>query len=153
MEILIIAKSLSLFLSNELGVTKMPSNLVLGKIDISALLKAKAMLDIAISTAKSPLEIAGAIQCFEFSYELAWKTMRRILISKGIETQSPRDTFREAGLNKLIADPRPWFEFISKRNLTIHTYDSDLANEIFKFLPTFRSELNEFINNIQALSS
>lgn len=122
-----------------------------GEISISALLKAKAMLDNAIAVAGSPLEKTGAIQCFEYSYELAWKTMKRILAYNGIETSSPRDAFREAARIKLITDPEVWFIFIKKRNMTSHTYNFDLAEEVFDFLPEFQAELSQFIQYIQTL--
>ena len=37
----------------------------------------------ALQVAKSDLEKAGTIQYFEFTYELAWKTLKRILNGRG----------------------------------------------------------------------
>jgi nucleotidyltransferase substrate binding protein (TIGR01987 family) len=122
-----------------------------GEIDISSLLKAKAMLDEALTIAKSPLEKTGTIQCFEYCYELAWKTMKRILHYRGLTPCTPRDTFRDAVNSGLIADPEVWFAFMAKRKLTVHTYRIDLAQEIFDFLPSFQSELNTFIATITCL--
>ena len=59
---------------------------------------------------------AGAIQAFEFCFELSWKTIKRILSQKGVDVRSPRDAFREAATNNLIDDPKIWFQFIEKRN-------------------------------------
>src|SRR4029077_12910616 len=92
-------------------------------------------------------EQAGAIQSFEFSYELAWKAMKRILEKRGVEVQSPRDTFREAARNKLINDPEPWFVFLEKRNLTSHTYKEETALSIIRILPVFSKALQEFLQN------
>lgn len=91
---------------------------------------------------------AGAIQAFEFCFELAWKTIKRILSKKGIEVRSPRDAFREAATNNLIDDPTIWFQFIEKRNQTSHTYDETTAIEIEKIFPTFSYELTTLIQRI-----
>lgn len=130
----------------------MNQTIILGTLDITPLLNASAMLDEALKQAQSKLEQAGAIQHFEFCYELAWKTMRRILLQKGLEANSPRDVFRLAAQNNLIKNPEPWFETIRRRNLTTHTYDREIAEAIFTWLPVFQSELKTFIETIKKLS-
>lgn len=131
----------------------MQQKIILNDIDITPLLKAKEKLDEAVRTARSELEKTGAIKCFEYCYELSWKLMRKILFKRGIETASPREAFREAGANKIIDDVELWFDFITKRNLTSHTYDEELADEVFKFLPTFQKAVNTFILNATNMKS
>lgn len=127
-------------------------DLILNKIDISNLKKAFAQLSNAILIAKSELERAGAIQCFEYNYELAWKTARKILIALGKDAaNNPRMVFRDAAQNNLISDPEIWFQFIEYRNQTVHIYNERVAKEIFDILPTFRDELSDFINRLEAL--
>src|SRR5438132_7332187 len=109
----------------------MNDQIIFNDINITPLLHARDRLDLAIKIAKSELEKTGAIKCFEYCYELSWKLMKKILLKKGIETNNPRDAFREAGINHLVNDPEMWFDFILKRNLTSHTYDEQLASEIF----------------------
>ncbi len=127
------------------------NKLILGNIDIRPLLKASQFLQHGIDEAKTALEKAGAIQAFEFCYELAWKTMKRILAYRGVEEASPREVFRAAGREKLIDNVELWFEFVKKRNLTVHAYNLEVANEIFIFLPAFMTELDQFIKKIQLL--
>lgn len=127
------------------------SNLILGEIDITPLLEAKKTLDFGIANAKSDLEKAGAIQAFEYTYELCWKTMKRILANQNIETSIPKDIFRTAAQFNLIEDAETWFEFIKKRNETTHTYNKKTAEEIFRFLPTFQKEAGKFVDKIQTL--
>lgn len=124
---------------------------ILGHLSIDSLLKAQAFLSNAICNAHSELEKAGAIQAFEIAYELSWKTMKRILAFRGIETNSPRETFRLAATERLIDDIPVWFNVMEKRNLTVHVYNADVAKEVFDFLPVFAAELNKFIATIQAL--
>ena len=127
------------------------SNLILGTIDITSLFEAKKTLDFGIANAKSDLEKAGAIQAFEYTYELCWKTMKRILTNQNIETSIPKDIFRTAAQFNLIEDAEIWFTVIKKRNETVHTYNRETAGEIFRFLPTFQKEVEKFIKKIQTL--
>ena len=126
-------------------------NEILGCIDISSLIKAIGTFKKGLKSAKTELERDGVIQRFEFTYELVWKTLKRILKFKGLEFSSPRDVFRESAKQGLINNIEIWFKFIKKRNLTVHTYNADCANEIFKSLPTFEKELDEFLNLIKEL--
>jgi nucleotidyltransferase substrate binding protein (TIGR01987 family) len=92
---------------------------------------------------------AGAVQAFEICYELAWKTMERFLNEKGVEVNSPKDTFRLAAKEKMIADPEIWFEFQKYRNLTVHTYYADTVERILSIFDTFSAELHHLIKNFQ----
>ena len=125
--------------------------IILNNINIEPLSKAEAFLSGASRDAKSPREKAGAVQGFELCYELAWKTLKRVMAYRGIEVTSPRETFRQAALEKLIDDPELWFDFIRKRNLTVHIYNQKIAEEIFIFLPIFLKEFNRLITVLKGM--
>ena len=74
-------------------------------IDIQPLLDAFASFEEAMGQVTSDLTRDGTIQRFEYTFELAWKTMKRVLRAKGSEVNQPRDVFREAAADQLIADP------------------------------------------------
>jgi nucleotidyltransferase substrate binding protein (TIGR01987 family) len=79
----------------------------------------------------SNLEKQGTIQAFEFTHELAWKTLKDFLQTRGnIEIYGSRDATREAFKNGLIQDGETWMEMIESRNLSSHTYNESVANEI-----------------------
>ncbi len=120
-------------------------------IDIGPLLSAHAQFAQALGIAKSDLEKAGTIQYFEFTFELAWKTLRRILKARGKDLNSPKTVVREAALEGLIADPEVWFGFIDVRNETVHTYRRALAEQIFGRLPAFDSEMLKLIAELKKL--
>ena len=42
------------------------------------------------------LERSGLVQTFEFSFELAWKTLQDLLFYEGYEAQSPRPVIRQS---------------------------------------------------------
>ena len=124
---------------------------ILGNVVISPLLKAFTTFGEAINDAKSKLEKDGAIQRFEYTYELFWKTLKRILEAKGIIVNSPRDVFRESAKLDLIKDPKRWFEFLKLRNLTVHTYNEDFAAELFSKLKHIHQEMSSVLEKIQQL--
>lgn len=121
-------------------------------IDIGPLLLAYEQFRAGVAAARSDLEKAGAIQYFEFTYELAWKTMKRVLANRGKDVNSPRVAFREAALKGLIRDPTPWFGFLQDRNDTVHTYNRDRAEAIFSHLPAFEREMAAFIDSLNQLA-
>lgn len=74
-------------------------------------------------------EVQGLIQCFEYTFELAWKTMKDYLEQEGFEVKSPRGTIQTAFQIQLITDGHVWIDALDKRNLMTHTYDEDVAKE------------------------
>lgn len=120
-------------------------------IDISALLDAYEQFHEAMKVAKSDLDKAGSIQYFEFTYELAWKTLKRILAARGKNLNSQKTVFREAALEKLIEDPELWFDFTKDRNETVHTYNKKIANNIFNDLHLFDKEMAILISKLKSL--
>ena len=120
-------------------------------INIDPLLKAKEVFERFRIDMQNDRDQAGAVQAFEFCYELAWKTMKRVLASRGQETGSPKDTFRKAALEKMIHDPEIWFEFQRKRNLTVHTYEQSNLDLIIDIFDLFSKELEHLIDKIKKL--
>jgi len=92
----------------------------------------------------SELEIAGTIQRFEYTLELAWKTLKAYLESEGfsVKADGPKSIFRKAFEADLIKDGRIFFDMLEKRNMTSHIYRKSIAHEIFiliipKYIPAF----------------
>ena len=117
----------------------------IGEINISPLLKAFSKLEKFRQNNNTEQEKAGNIQSFEYSFELLWKTMKRLLSERGQNANSPRETFRMAGLEGFIEDPEIWFEFLKKRNLTTHTYNEEEIEKIITIFPHFSEEAKKFL--------
>ena len=70
--------------------------------------KAISQLETACSRDEySDLERAGLVQMFEFSFELAWKTLKDLLFSEGYDEKTPRSVIRrsfEVEAQKLIRE-------------------------------------------------
>ena len=77
------------------------------------------------------LEEQGLIQSFEYTYELAWNTLKDYLEIQG-ETgiHGSRDALRLAFRRGLIEDGETWMEMIKSRTLTSHAYSEELCREI-----------------------
>jgi nucleotidyltransferase substrate binding protein (TIGR01987 family) len=72
------------------------------------------------------LEREGTIQRFEYTWELAWKTLRDLLLHSGVQIPSltPANVIRAAFDVGLIADGDAWFAAMKARNQMSHEYDS-----------------------------
>lgn len=79
----------------------------------------------------SDLEVQGLIQAFEFTHELAWKTLKDYLEDQGDSgIHGSRDATRKAFAVGLIEDGELWMEMIQSRNRSSHTYNEKIADEI-----------------------
>jgi nucleotidyltransferase substrate binding protein (TIGR01987 family) len=120
------------------------------KIDIKPLISTRNFLAEIIQNARNDYEKAGAIQAFEVCYELAKNILRKVLLLRAQEVHiTPKEIFRLAGLEGLIPSAEIWFEFAKKRNKTSHTYDGEVAEEIFQSLPNFLYHLDLLIVKLE----
>ena len=130
--------------------------IIVGDIDITSLIRASKTLDEALVRAlkneEDDMLRDACIQRFEYCFELGWKMMKRVLGYQGVEVNSPRQVFRQATKEGLVDGPEPWFEFLEKRNLTVHTYNDDTAAEIWQVLPVFQKKLHILIANLNIFS-
>jgi nucleotidyltransferase substrate binding protein (TIGR01987 family) len=97
----------------------------------------KALKNLEEALAKtdlSKLEKAGVIQIYEFTFELAWKTLKDFLEEKGVDVKFPRDTIKEAFKYELVDDGELWLDMLQKRNLMAHTYDENTAELAFRLI-------------------
>lgn len=94
--------------------------------------KAFAQLENAVEKGDySELERQGLIKAFEFTYELAWNTLKDFLIEGGyVDLIGSKDTIRLAYKVGLIEDGDNWMNMIKSRNLSSHTYNKETAEEI-----------------------
>ena len=87
-------------------------------------------------------EKQGIIQCFEYTYELAWNTLKDFLEDQGYSIIGPRAAITKAFEVGLIEDGHLWLKMLTNRNLSSHTYDEELTNEIVGFI--YNSAYNLF---------
>ncbi|MAT39183.1 MAG: nucleotidyltransferase [Ectothiorhodospiraceae bacterium] len=86
---------------------------------------------------------AGVILYFEFTYELCWKLLKCWLEAnqaKGMMLGiTHKELFRLGAEHGLIDDPERWWFFHECRNRTSHTYNLEIAEEVYdaaiEFIP------------------
>ncbi|WP_417612089.1 nucleotidyltransferase substrate binding protein [Owenweeksia hongkongensis] len=118
--------------------------------------KALAKMEEVVSSKKlsdlSDLEKEGLIQRFEYTYELAWKTLQDLFKHKGYQDiLGPTPVLGQALSDGYITDATNWKRLKKSRELTSHTYDSKTAAEIaegiyshyFKLLLDLAHKLSE----------
>ncbi len=120
------------------------------QVDLTALRMAFARFQEALPLLTDGLRRDGAIQRFEYVLELTWKSVKRVLGARGVDVASPKETFRLAAREALIADPSLWFRFLELRNLASQTYRDVVAAEIAAAFPDFEREVASLLVTLAA---
>lgn len=120
-----------------------------------ALIQLREGVELANQRSLSRLEEQGLIQGFEYTYELAWNTLKDFLLEQGNESvYGARDAIQESFKVGLISDGDLWMEMFKDRNKTSHTYNRQTAKEIsnailntyFKLFNSLEEKFNGFGN-------
>jgi len=101
------------------------------------------------------LEKEGLIQRFEYTFELAWKTLKDKLENDGIVLSkiSPKTVVKTAYEAKYLNSAELWLKMIGDRNLMSHTYDFSKFEEIIltiknQYLLLLNELYSEFLKEI-----
>lgn len=106
--------------------------------------------ELAQKRSLSKLEMLGVIHAFEFTHELAWNVLKDYLDAQGfVGLIGSKNATRQAFKDGLIQDGEAWMDMIKARNLTSHTYKTDIASGIAtdilaRFYPAFSTMANTF---------
>ena len=98
------------------------------------LLNATERLKEALKQEENDIVIDCVLHRFEFTFELAWKTMKDFLEYNGISENigSPREILRRAFESHLIEDGEEWIDMMLARNSLSHLYDEETSRKIYK---------------------
>ncbi len=97
----------------------------------------------------SELEQQGIIQSFEFTFEVAWKTLKDYLEYMQVEAVFPRDVIKMSFQYSLIDNGDVWMDMLEKRNLMSHTYNEDEARTAIKLIMTsYTQQLHKLYNTL-----
>ena len=93
----------------------------------------------------------AAIQRFEFTYELLWKTLKAFLEEyHGIRVNSPRQTFKEAYRIELISNEEVFLDMLEARNLLAHTYSETESIAIYQKFPAYLPVISAAISQLDS---
>lgn len=121
------------------------------KADLTLLQKAVATLETALREPFSEIVRDAAIQRFEYSFELAWKTLQVASSYMGFVSNSPREAIKHGFKMGWIQNPEQWFEAMEARNRTSHVYNPVVAQEVYEVAKKFPLLTKEIIISIEKL--
>lgn len=81
-------------------------------------------------------EVQGLIQCFEYTFELSWKTLKDYLEFEGYDVKTPRETLKKAFQTGMIEDGNVWLDALEKRNIMSHTYNENTTKQTEQLIKT-----------------
>ena len=98
-----------------------------------ALSRLREAVELSRERPLSDLEQQGLIQGFEYTHELGWNVLKDYLDEQGlVGIIGSKGATREAFKNGLVEDGEAWMDMIKARNLTSHTYRTEVAAEIVR---------------------
>lgn len=121
-------------------------------LDFSSLEDAlRSLKDSLAPPPRNDRERDGAIQRFEYTFELCWKFIRRyfLAIGKTDISTGPRPLIRDAHQENLISDPAIWFTFLDARNNVAHTYDKKEADKVFQVVAIFPPHAENLLTELK----
>lgn len=97
------------------------------------LFNATERLKEALQEKENDIVIDGTLHRFEFTFELAWKTIKDYLEYSGIVdgVGSPREIIKTAYVNGIIEEGEDWIKMMLARNSLSHLYDEQKSREIY----------------------
>lgn len=120
-----------------------------------ALVRLKEAIEQTKKDSKDELLRDGCIQRFEYTFELAWKLLKRKLEERigpleKVDTYSKKDLFRVGGEHGLISNVLAWFDYLEKRNLTTHTYQQEYAEQVFSIIESFSKDVENLLYKLKS---
>lgn len=87
----------------------------------------------ALLKEENDIVVDGVLHRYEFTFKLAWKTLKDYLNYLGIEqnTGSPREIIQKSFENKIIDNGDIWIKMMLARNELSHLYDEEVSREIY----------------------
>ena len=136
----------------------------MSELNLTNLQKAVLSLDTSIAVLRRKQQVAtpddemdvlraGVIQNFEFTYEIAWKAIRRWLMvnisPSVVESITRRELYILAADNGLIDYEKVWMGFNVARNSTSHNYDDAAAADVLVSALSFNDEVKKLLENLE----
>ncbi len=101
----------------------------------------------ALQEEENDITIDGVLHRYEFTFELAWKTLKDYLEYLGISsnTGSPREVIKESFSHNLIKNGDIWINMMLARNYLSHLYDEETSRDIYNDIK------DKYINELEKL--
>lgn len=94
---------------------------------------------------KDRANIDATIKRFEFTFELTWKYLKDYFSERDLQLNYPKETLQEAFAVGLIDNEEIWVNMLNDRNMTSHTYNENLADEIYERVKSYVPEFKKLL--------
>ncbi|MCJ7840134.1 nucleotidyltransferase substrate binding protein [Lederbergia sp. NSJ-179] len=104
----------------------------------------------------SDVERDACIQRFEFTFEACWKVGKQYLYDiEGIDVGSPKAVIRSCREVKILDEEEAilGLQMVNDRNLTVHTYNEEIAKEIHSHLSQYYALLELWVGRMESNGS
>ena len=94
----------------------------------------------------------AGIQRFEYTLEAVWKAGQEYLSEmERIQAASPTSVIRASNSTGILnrTQTRTCLKMALDRNLSVHTYNEDLANQMFARLPRYATVMDQWLRALQ----
>ncbi len=110
--------------------------------------KAFGQLELFLTeTDLNKLEEQGLIKAFEYTFELAWKTLEDLLRDKGYsDIVGPKPVIQQSFQDGYISDGQGWLRMQKSRNLTSQTNNEETAEKI---ITDIRAEYFQYLKSLK----
>ncbi|MDQ0253418.1 nucleotidyltransferase substrate binding protein (TIGR01987 family) [Evansella vedderi] len=98
------------------------------------------------------MEKDATIQRFEFTFEASWKAAKQYLYDvEGIDIGSPKGVIRSCREVHLLNEEEVilGLNMVNDRNLTVHTYNEEVAVKIHANLKSYYNLLNTWVQRMR----
>jgi len=98
----------------------------------------------------SELEKDWVIQRFEYTIEIWWKTLKKVLEYEQLNfTPAPKEIIRESYKLDYIDSLELWSEFLDIRNQMSHVYSNYYSEDNFDFIKLNSSKITETLEKLK----
>lgn len=113
----------------------------------------KAFEQLVLISQPNDVERDASIQRFEFSFEACWKAAKQYLYDiEGIDVGSPKGVIRSSREINLFDEHETilGLNMVNDRNLTVHTYNEEVAIKIHSNIGNYYSILSKWIQRMKS---
>jgi nucleotidyltransferase substrate binding protein (TIGR01987 family) len=112
-----------------------------------------SLQELVVIQQPSKIERDAAIERFEYTCEAVWKAAQRyLLVIEGVSVGSPKGCIRACRETGLLSEEQAvnGLEMVDDRNLTIHTYNEAIADEISRNFSKYSALFTAWLGAMEA---
>ena len=121
------------------------------EISLALLTQATVSLEIALKEKLTEFIRDAVIQRFEYTFELAWKTVKTAADYLGTSVITPREAIQFSYKMQWIGNPDDWFDAMKARNSSSHMYQEKIAIEVYDIAKDFPAKVTQLLKALKKI--